>query len=90
MFCFQCEQTAGGKGCEKVGVCGKTPETATMQDALLYTVKGISQYAHLAALLGARDHDIDLFVVESLFTTVTNVNFDPARFYRYAAGRRRL
>jgi len=76
MFCFQCEQTAGGKGCEKVGVCGKTPETATMQDALLYTVKGISQYAHQAALLGARDHDIDLFVVEALFTTITNVNFD--------------
>ncbi|MBM6839030.1 hydroxylamine reductase, partial [Clostridium saudiense] len=45
MFCYQCEQTAGGKGCTKLGVCGKTPEVAALQDLLVYQVKGISCYA---------------------------------------------
>ena len=44
MFCYQCEQTAGGKGCTKIGVCGKTPEIAGMQDLLIYQLKGISCY----------------------------------------------
>lgn len=76
MYCFQCEQTAKGTGCNAFGVCGKDPETAALQDLLNYAAKGISQYAHRAGVLGATDRDIDRFVVESLFTTVTNVNFD--------------
>lgn len=80
MFCYQCEQTVGGKGCSKnVGVCGKTAETADLQDLLIYAAKGISQYAHLASQMGQADRQVDQFVVEALFTTVTNVNFDPAR-----------
>jgi len=77
MFCYQCEQTAKGKGCNQMGVCGKDPATAALQDLLTYAIKGISQYAHRARSLGASDASIDLFVVEALFTTTTNVNFDP-------------
>jgi hydroxylamine reductase len=76
MFCFQCEQTAKGTGCDRSGVCGKDPETAAMQDLLVYLSKGISMWASRARRLGITDHDADKFVVEALFTTVTNVNFD--------------
>ncbi|HOQ05917.1 MAG TPA: hydroxylamine reductase [Anaerohalosphaeraceae bacterium] len=79
MFCYQCEQTAGGTGCTKMGVCGKTPETADLQDLLVYAAKGIANYAHRAGQLGLRSKEIDRFVVEALFSTVTNVNFDPQR-----------
>jgi hydroxylamine reductase len=79
MFCFQCEQTAKGKGCDYLGVCGKTAVTADLQDLLMAFAKGISQYAHRARLLGALDREVDVFVIEALFTTVTNVNFDSAR-----------
>ena len=79
MFCYQCEQTARGTGCTVSGVCGKDPETAAAQDVLLYVLKGVSMYAHRAAALGARDRDLDVFLVEALFTTITNVNFDPDR-----------
>ncbi|MHC4639089.1 MAG: hydroxylamine reductase [Planctomycetota bacterium] len=79
MFCYQCEQTAQGQGCTKGGVCGKSPETAAFQDLLIYATKGISMYAHRARQFGASDHEIDMFVVEALFTTVTNVNFDSDR-----------
>ena len=79
MFCYQCEQAAKGTGCTAMGVCGKDPETAILQDLLVHGVKGISVYAHRAAQLGARDREVDLFVIEALFTTVTNVNFDPQR-----------
>jgi hydroxylamine reductase len=79
MFCYQCEQTAKGTGCTAHGVCGKDPETAALQDLLVHALKGIAWYAHRAGQLGARNHDIDLFTIEALFTTVTNVNFDPAR-----------
>ena len=77
MFCYQCEQAAKGTGCTVQGVCGKDPETAKMQDLLFWQAKGISMYARRAALAGAQDREIDVFVVEALFTTVTNVNFDP-------------
>lgn len=77
MFCYQCEQTAKESGCTSFGVCGKDPETATLQDLLLHAVKGLAQYAHRARKLGAEDRDADVFVIEALFTTVTNVNFDP-------------
>jgi hydroxylamine reductase len=79
MFCFQCEQTWGGCGCDKLGVCGKDPVTARLQDLLVYAAEGISQYAHRAAQLGAREREVDIFVIEALFTTGTNVNFDAAR-----------
>ena len=79
MFCYQCEQTAKGTGCDAFGVCGKDPKTAALQDLLLYLTKGVSMYAHRAVVLGAQDAAVDKFVIESLFTTITNVNFDPAR-----------
>ena len=77
MFCYQCEQTSRGEGCATIGVCGKDPETAALQDLLLRVVKGISIYAHRAGELGARNVDVDRFVVKALFITLTNVNFDP-------------
>ncbi len=80
MFCYQCEQTAKGTGCSAQGVCGKEPATAALQDLLIFAVKDISQYAHRAYQLGARDSDIDAFTMEALFSTLTNVNFDPDRF----------
>ncbi len=76
MFCYQCEQTAKGSGCTVKGVCGKDPQTAALQDLLIYVSKGISQYAHRARQLGAKDKEIDVFVIKALFATVTNVNFD--------------
>ena len=76
MFCYQCEQTAAGKGCTKIGVCGKDQDTANLQDYLIYLTKAISMYAHRARALGKSDQSIDKYVVEALFTTVTNVNFD--------------
>lgn len=77
MFCYQCEQTAGGKGCTKLGVCGKTPEIAGLQDLILYLLKGISVYAViLIEQQETIDKDIVKFVENSLFMTLTNVNFD--------------
>jgi len=76
MFCYQCEQTAEGKGCSVHGVCGKSPEVAALQDLLIYAVKGISMYAHRARLLDVKDNEIDAFVPYALFYTITNVNFD--------------
>ncbi len=76
MFCYQCEQTAKGLGCTIKGVCGKDDTTAAMQDLLLHVTKGISMYAHRARELGAVDREVDVFVIEALFTTVTNVDFD--------------
>jgi hydroxylamine reductase len=79
MFCYQCEQTYRASGCVDIGVCGKDPQTATLQDLLVHAAKGISQFAHRARQLGAGDRSIDQFLVEALFSTVTNVNFDPLR-----------
>lgn len=77
MFCYQCEQTAGGKGCTKMGVCGKTPEVANLQDLLVYQCKGISAYAvDLIEKGEIIDKSIVSFVENALFTTLTNVNFD--------------
>ena len=80
MFCYQCEQTAKGTGCTSFGVCGKDPETAALQDLLVHAVKGISMYEVRARKLGIRDEEADVFVAHALFATLTNVNFDPARF----------
>ena len=79
LFCYQCEQTFRGRGCTTQSVCGKDETTAVLQDLLLHAAKGISQYAHRARQLGVTDNAVDKFVVAALFTTVTNVNFDPAR-----------
>jgi len=81
MFCYQCEQTAKGEACTKVGVCGKQPDAAAMQDLLVYTLVGLAQPAVEARGLGiAVDREIGVFTSEALFSTLTNVNFDPARF----------
>lgn len=82
MFCYQCEETAKGTGCTTVGVCGKDETTAALQDVLTHIAQGISMYAHRAAELGRRSGEVDVFVIEALFTTVTNVDFDPERLYQ--------
>ena len=82
MFCYQCEQTAKGSGCTVQGVCGKDAQTAALQDLLIHACEGIGMYAHRAGKLGKRDHEIDVFVTESLFVTLTNVNFDAADICR--------
>lgn len=79
MFCYQCEQTAKMTGCTTYGACGKDPVTAALQDLLLHACRGISAFAHRARQRGARDAGVDRFVTDALFTTVTNVNFDPER-----------
>jgi hydroxylamine reductase len=79
MFCHQCEQTAQGVACDIQGVCGKNPEVAALQDLLLYGLKGMSLYADKAREFGAKDEAIDLFLFEGLFSTVTNVDFDPVQ-----------
>ena len=66
MFCYQCEQAAQGTGCSKIGVCGKEPDVAKLQDLLVYAAKGISMYANRARKLGAQDKEVDVFVVEAL------------------------
>lgn len=79
MFCFQCEQTAKGEGCTKIGVCGKQPDAAALQDLLLYAVKGLSLMTLEGRKVGIRDEAIDRFACEAIFSTLTNVDFDPAR-----------
>lgn len=77
MFCYQCEQTVKGTGCTKIGVCGKTPEIANLQDLIIYQLKGISVYCDDLINKGESiDKEIVIFVENSLFTTLTNVNFD--------------
>lgn len=84
MFCYQCEQTAGGKGCTKVGVCGKTPEVAALQDLLIYILKGIGFYGEALYEKGEKpSKDIIRFMAYGSFSTLTNVNFDPERFVEY-------
>lgn len=77
MFCYQCEQTANGKGCTRLGVCGKTPEIANLQDLLIYQIKGISCYGKVLSELGHPiGKSVISFIESVLFTTLTNVNFD--------------
>ena len=82
MFCYQCEQTAGGKGCTRWGVCGKSPEVAALQDLLLYTTKGLAIVALKAREMEIYDDAADRFTYEAVFSTLTNVNFDPERFHK--------
>ena len=77
MFCYQCEQTANGKGCTRQGVCGKTPEVANLQDLLIFQLKGISCYGKMLLDQGEKlDKGVISFIENCLFTTLTNVNFD--------------
>jgi len=80
MFCYQCEQTAKGAGCTVLGVCGKEPTTAALQDLLVYALKDLSRYANRARQIGSVDKAVNVFTVKVLFSTLTNVDFDPARF----------
>ncbi|MFJ6774824.1 hypothetical protein ACIQOV_28360, partial [Kitasatospora sp. NPDC091257] len=84
MFCFQCEQTdrtGATPGCAgPIGNCGKDSPTSDLQDLLIHAVKGISQYAARARALGAPDDEAAAFVLYAVFTTLTNVNFNPTRF----------
>ena len=83
MFCYQCEQTAKGTGCTTYGACGKDPETAELQDLLVYVIKDIARYAHAARELGVTDRDVNVFTIKALFSTLTNVNFDANRFQQF-------
>ncbi len=80
MFCNQCEQTAKGIGCTVVGVCGKKEEVADLQDLLIYSLQGLSLYALKGRKLSIIDEATDLFILEAIFSTLTNVDFDPDRF----------
>ena len=79
MLCYQCEQGLRPDGCSVAGNCGKDPRTAALQDLVIHAAKGLATFAHEARKLGASDRSIDRVLVEALFTTVTNVNFDEAR-----------
>ncbi len=80
MFCYQCEQAAKGEGCTKIGVCGKEPEVATLQDLLIYALKGLARYAVEGRKVGVNNRDVNVFACKALFSTLTNVDFDPERF----------
>lgn len=80
MFCYQCQETAKGTGCTIKGVCGKSENVVNLQDLLVYTLKGIAFYAVEARKLNILRPDIDKFIMESLFSTITNANFDKNRF----------
>ncbi|MDP1797659.1 MAG: hydroxylamine reductase [Planctomycetaceae bacterium] len=76
MFCNQCEQTQNGVGCTDIGVCGKDPDVQSLQEILLYGLKGMAAYANHARRLGKSDESVSAFIEEALFATMTNVNFD--------------
>jgi hydroxylamine reductase len=83
MFCFQCEQTAQAKGCTAFGVCGKNPEVSALQDLLIYMVRGLSQLSLEGQKVGVQDDELDLFICEAGFATLTNVNFDSSAMIEY-------
>jgi hydroxylamine reductase len=80
MFCYQCQETAGGKACTVRGVCGKTSDLANLQDLLMYVLKGVSVANLKARELGVNKAETDKFVFNGLFMTITNANWDKARF----------
>ncbi len=82
MFCFQCQETAKGTGCTRKGVCGKEADVANMQDLLIYVLKGISVYSTRARELGIENSTVNKFIIDSLFMTITNANFDKADFVK--------
>jgi hydroxylamine reductase len=80
MFCYQCQEAAQGLGCTVKGVCGKTPEVAGLQDLLIYQLKGISLLTKTLRTQGVEVSFANRFVVDGLFMTITNANFDYDRF----------
>lgn len=83
MFCYQCEQRGSDGGCTKMGVCGKNPEVASLQDLLTYLLRGLSVVAIEGRKHGVEDLEVDRFTAQALFATLTNVNFDPERFEQH-------
>ncbi len=84
MFCYQCEQTARGTGCTVLGTCGKDARVSALQDLLVYELEGIGFWANALIERGeVIEPAVDFFTIDALFTTLTNVNFDPARFIAY-------
>ena len=81
MFCYQCQEAAGGKGCTKVGMCGKTSEVANLQDLMIYGLKGLSELGVKADEIGYKMEGLDRLIIEGLFMTITNANFDKDRFF---------
>ena len=79
MFCYQCEQTMGGRGCTVMGVCGKTPEVAALQDLLVHSLKGLAIASVAGRKINISDNATDRFTCEGMFATLTNVEFDPYR-----------
>ncbi len=82
MFCYQCQEAAGGKGCTKVGVCGKPSDVANLQDLLLYLLKGVSYFNLKAREAGINTPETDKIMFDGLFATITNANFDRAAFVK--------
>ena len=80
MFCFQCQETAKNTGCTVKGMCGKPEETANLQDLLIFVLRGIAVYGEKLKELGQPDRSNDDFVLQGLFATITNANWDDARF----------
>jgi hydroxylamine reductase len=80
MFCYQCEQAAHSRACTKIGVCGKNEEVSALQDLLIYSLKGLSLHAVEGRKAGINDHEVNAFTAKALFSTLTNVDFDPDRF----------
>ena len=83
LFCYQCQETAKNQGCTVRGVCGKLPDVANLQDLLIFLLKGISYRTIAMRKRGGKvDNKINRFIVESLFMTITNANFDKSRFVK--------
>jgi hydroxylamine reductase len=82
MFCYQCSWTVNGTGCTVRGTCGKVPTVARLQDNLLFAIKGITAYLYHARELGYTDPEIDAFLEEAFYSTLTNVNFNPEKFVK--------
>src|SRR5699024_3496131 len=79
MFCYQCQETAGCAGCTRVGVCGKTPDVAAMQDLLVYVTRGLSAVTTALRAQGEEiSAEVNHLITLNLFTTITNANFDKA------------
>lgn len=83
MFCYQCQETAGNKGCTKAGVCGKTADLSNTQDLLIYVTKGLSEVATVLRKQGETiSSEVNSLVTLNMFTTITNANFDDETFYQ--------
>lgn len=80
MFCYQCQEAAKNTGCTIQGVCGKSADVANLQDLLIYLSKGISHYTVRLREMGVESNDVNKFIVDALFMSITNANFDKERF----------